>query len=358
MAGRKRKTTTVVEDTVPEGEQQEQEGGTQFDVALESVEDIEALRNVMEQYGATGETYKVYRVTPTGQEFCFMNDTLDETFIQRNYGGGDFRVRVFIGGKFKMFLPLKIAAPLNVENNNGNGSAVRGEERHQKFLETMLLAMMQNQGNHGSSIAELTTALANLDAMRGKQETTMDLFMKGVTFAKDIIKNDGEPRDWKSELVSVAKDAVPGLVPLVGAIMGGNKPVQPNPVAVTDPNALSEQQQIAALQGGLTYLKKQCMKGTDPDLIINWVVSNSEEYQALIHYVLNLPFEKFVEIDAQIGTEPFKSWFTELFDGLRQEFIPSDNLDGNPARDVGNDNNPGNNGKSSKGENGGTGKAS
>ena len=119
------------------------------------------------------------------------------------------------------------------------------------------------------------------------------------------------------------------LVPVVGGIIAGKMGGPAAMPTKQDPNALvtaTPEQQVAAIKEGLTYLKKQCLKGVDSQLIVEWVENNAEDYQPLIHNVLNLPFEKFVEIDAEIGNEPFKQWFTGLFNGLRSAFVPDNTV--------------------------------
>ena len=319
MAGA-RKKRTIIEEQIPEG-QEEQEGLSAFDVALESVEDLEALTDVMEQFGQTGQLLKLYR--DNGQ-YCYQSDAIDEAFIQKHFGGGDYRIRVFFNGKYKKTFPVAIAAAMNTGEPNGNGN--HSGDRHSEFLEKLLLTMISSNGaSKGPSITELTTALANLDGLRGKQESGMDLFQRGVTFAKEIMdmKSPGNG-DWKSELVSAAKDALP----IVGGILASKSGVSSMPTP-KNPNELvtaSQEQQIEAIRQGLAYLKKQCLKGVNPELIVEWVENNAEDYQPLIHNVLNLPFEKFVEIDAEIGNEPFKQWFTGLFNGLRSAFVPDNTV--------------------------------
>jgi hypothetical protein len=343
-----RKKRTIIEEQIPDGTPIDMgEQVSDFDVALESVEDAETLRRVLEEHGQSGASYKVYRQTSSGDEFCFVTDSIDEEFIQKNFGGGDFKIRVFINGKFRIPMKLKIAP--RIESTNGNGHVYGTEHRHMDFLEKLVLAQIAGNGggNHGPSISELTGALANLDSLRGKQESGMDIFQKGVSFAREIL--DMKPSstgDWKSELISGVKEALPTIA---GMIPGARKPVAVNPQEqVSAVSQATPEQQTEMIKQGLAYLKKQCLKNVDPDLIIEWVENNAEDYQPLIHMVLNLPFEEFVKIDAEIGNEPFKQWFTRLFDGLRSAFVPADSVGVDSAGDNGDRVDARDNGKSSK----------
>lgn len=337
-----RKKRTIIEENLPDNTGDGIDGEDQisaFDVALESVEDLEALTNTMEQFGQTGQLLKVYRESG---EYCYQSDNVDESFIQKHFGGGGYRIRLFLNGKYKKTFPVSCAAPI-VTEANGNGNH---RDHHSEFLEKMLLTILAN-GNvsKGPSISELTGALANLDGLRGKQESAMDLFQKGMTFAKEIY--DSKPNgsgDWKSEAIGAIKEALPVVGGIIAAKTGAPQPSMPTP---TNPNELVQatpEQQTQAIRQGLNYLKQRCLKGVDPQLIVDWVENNAEDYQPLIHMVLNLPFEKFVEIDAEIGNEPFKQWFTELFNGLRSAFVPDNQVDVDSTGQHGNSDNAGNHG--------------
>lgn len=347
---RERKRRTIVEETLPPAEEGDgKESTTDFDLALESVEDIEVLRGVLDQYGQTGAVFKIYRVTAQGPEFCYQTDDLDEEFLQRNCGGGEFQVRIFINGVKRHMFKMRTAPPLKNPDTNGNGNGHNGD-RHTEFLEKMLLAYIQREGSSGSgpSVMELTQALANLDGLRGKSENTMDNFLKGVEFAKGIL-GDRSTGDWKSDLVSAAKDALP----VVGAMLGSRGGRPPVPVTAENPGEIppvvsNEDQNRAVIQQGLNFLKKKCLAGMDTDLIIDWVVNNAEDYQPLIHIVLNVPFDEFIKIDAEIGREPFTSWFKELFNGLRLAFVPADPMASDTTGNLGDIDHAGDDGKSSK----------
>lgn len=101
----------------------------------------------------------------------------------------------------------------------------------------------------------------------------------------------------------------------------------------------------AIIKVGIQYLKKKAIAGVDPELIIEWVANNAEEYEALLRVVLNSEFADFVKFDPEIGTEPFVSWFKPLFDGLRSAFKQPDPMDDDTGGNVGDNGNPGNNGK-------------
>ncbi len=329
VSGRKKKTTTVVEEPLSE---LEDNGGepTTFDVALETVEDTEALQDVLSQFGETNIVLKILRQTPSGAEFCYQTDVLDEEFIQKNFGGGSYQVRVFIAGRYRKTIKIQIATRLS-SNPNQPGQNVNGD-RHSEFLEKMVLALVSRETPapvipSGPSITDLTTALANIDQLRGKQESGIEMFIKGMDMANG--KESGG-LDWKSALVQTAKEALP-------MFMNKQNPGGSSVVPVTPGQPPNQLQIEATLKQGITYLKKKAIAGTDPNLILDWICDNAEDeqYQLLIRTVLTTEFAEFAKLDPEIGTEPFFAWFKPLYDGIRLAFTPPDSVGDDTERNVG-----------------------
>src|ERR1700688_3312847 len=106
MAGRKKRT--IIEESLPDTPEGTAEL-SEFDVSMEAVEDADTLKSVLAQFGETNLVLKILRKSPTGPEFCYQTDTLDEQFIQQNFGGGDYTVRIFINGNFRHAINIKIA---------------------------------------------------------------------------------------------------------------------------------------------------------------------------------------------------------------------------------------------------------
>jgi hypothetical protein len=340
--GRKRRT--IVEETLPASNDVELEPD-QMDITLEGVDDTEALQEVLSQFGETNVQLKVFQQTSTGPRFCYHCQTLDEEFIQKNWGGGDYTVRVFINGKYKKNIPIKIAAsPTSLQPNAPSALPIKSDtDRHLQFLEEMVLKLITRENAAppppaGPSLTDLTTALANLDGLRGKQETGVDLIMKGIQLARDV---NGET-DWKTDLVRTAKDALPQVL-----TMFGKPPMPPNPGQPAIAGTVEPPE--AMLRSGIAYLKQLAVNGVDPVSIIDLVKANAgqPQYQPIIHAIITKEFADFAAIDPEIGTEPFFSWFKPIFDGLRSELSPQNQLDVDSAGDVGDTGNAGNNGQPS-----------
>src|SRR6266446_8268305 len=141
--GKKKKTTTVVEEVpVNEFDLENPQQPSEFDVSMESVEDAETLKEVLSQFGQAALNIKILRQTPTGAEYCYQTDAIDEEFIQKNFGGGDFQARIFINGRYRKTIKIKIASRLESSSSRSDGqlSPDTISNRHSEFLEKMVLA--------------------------------------------------------------------------------------------------------------------------------------------------------------------------------------------------------------------------
>ena len=337
-----KKTTTIVEH-VPT-EQLHDDEINDFDVTLEGVDDYEQLQDALQQFGINdGVVFKVYRVTPTGQSFCYETTEYSETFLQQERGAGRYAVRIFINGKYKKTIHTEVDAPAS-----GTASGQNQAGSHSAFLEKMLMALIlkeQSPAPTGPSITDLTTALANLDALRGKQESGMDLFIKAFTLAKEMQGESGGAGDWKGELIRMGRDAIPAITSVVQARVNGQEqqpqrtvPGQEQQPMQIDPATMTEEQKKGMLKQAIAFLKPQCIQGLPPESVLDFITANSgnPQYQTLIMAVLGYTFENILEIDHEIKSEPFHVFFRTVYDGLRSEFGGDDTVGDDPGRDTGN----------------------
>jgi hypothetical protein len=343
-----RKRRTIVEETLPSNSDTVDEPD-ELDINLESIEDTETLQEVLKEFGDSTVLFKVFQQTPTGQAFCFpCHPPIDEEFIQREWGGGDFTIRIYIDGKFRKSIPLKIAprprSDSLPQNPNAFGGVSSADRKHSEFLEQMLFRMLENRQTTptGPSLTDLTTALSNLDGLRGKQENQMDLIMKGIELAQSF---NGEPKDWKAEALGMVKGAIPDLMSLLGR---GAKPPIPIQGAEGVPMVAEPSEQI--LRSGIQYLKQLAISQVDPVSIIELVIANASnpQYKPIIDAVLTKEFEYFVGLDPAINSESFKPWFQSVFNGLRSAFSPEHPVELDTPGPVGDAGHVGNNGQSGK----------
>jgi hypothetical protein len=73
------------------------------------------------------------------------------------------------------------------------------------------------------------------------------------------------------------------------------------------------------LKDGIAWLKKKILSGLTPDLAVEWIVNNANDpqYQPIISTAINGGVDAFIQLDAEIGNEPFKTWFTTAIDDLK-----------------------------------------
>jgi hypothetical protein len=349
---RPRKRKTIVEEEIPESEVLEGQDTNEFDISLEQASDLETLNGVLEQYGiADGILFRIYRIVDGVQKYVFEHPTLDEGFIQRERGGGNYVARLFINGKFKRSIPVPIEDLPESENPHANGN---GNGGHQQFLEKMLMALIMKE-NHstGPTLTEITSVLTNLDAMRGKQDSAIDMLMRGIQLAREI--EPGGETNWKTEGVKLLKDAAPALIAGVGQVLNnrnGNAipPSAPVPVSHSEippqPTTPEQEEQMMQflLKRALGMLKAQFMMGLDSESALSLIQANMGDpnYAPIIQKFATMTFEELVTIDAEIGKEPFVTRFRDVHDGLRQYIAGEDSVDDDSRRDVGDHDHPGN----------------
>jgi hypothetical protein len=350
---RARKRTTTVTEEIPEGEVLEgQEPVSEFDLSLEQVQDLEAMNAVLEDYGIeeSVRNFKIFKVVDGVQRYVFEHPSLDEAYIQRERGGGNYVARFFFHGKYKKSIPVFIEdLPESAIKANGNGNG----NGHQVFLEKMLMALIlkENQSSNGTpSITELTQALANMDSLRGKQESTVDLLIKGIEMGRSF-DGSGGSLDWKTELMRLAKDNLPGVVGVIqqGIAAKNGQPV-PVPVSANVPPVVQDegQQMALMLKHAIGVLKSQFMMGLDGESAVALIMTNiaNPQYQHIIQQFVMMSFDELVALDADIGKEPFQSRFRFVHDGLRSALSEADTVDtdsrGGPGDvvDIGRDGKP------------------
>ena len=356
---RTKKTTTVIEEALPQGED-EQEGPSELDFNLEEVRDTERLYEVLEQFPDAGITVKIYdqhgayRFTPPDPK------NIDPELIRLRCGAGQFVGRVYVDGKYRQSIDIPIGE-VNPDPNTPTKPGVG--DSHTQFLEKLLLAFIAKEHptastNTPTTLPEMVQSLAGLDALRGKQESGMDLFLKGLTLGKELNSDSGGSFDWKQELFRMVANNAPtildGVQALVATQTGGRKtpppnppaPIAANPESQGEPSVISE----AYFKEGLKFLKQRMIAGMQNETIINWVYDNRDDptYQPFLKEILSKDFDFFVKLDVEIGQEPFKSKFLDVYNGIRTLFNEQYEMDLDTGRGNGDPDDITDNGTSGK----------
>lgn len=268
---------------------------------------------------------KVHRILANGKRaFAFQTETeVDEVVIQDRYPqGGSFGVERFneLGQSIERVVIDIDAKPMI--GNPTTGTPANGNDLVTQMLlnelswmrQTMTnMIMKNNDSGEKSTIGEMVTALQGLNGLVGGKDP-MDLFIKGMDMASKF-KNGGEV-DWKTQLLDVVKEtAGPAIQAFTMAqrnvnTNGNGNGEQPMRIVKTPEQELKE---------GIDWLKKKILGGLTSELAVDWIVQNANDpsYQPIIATAINGGVDAFIALDAEIGNEPFKTWFTNAIEELK-----------------------------------------
>ena len=345
-AATRRVTTEYIE---PESEHETPES---FDVDPGE----EAVQGIIDGLGPGDIKIKISKWGPKGAAYCFSTDgEIDEDFIQAQFGGGKYTGKIFVDGMFRKAFNLTIADRVASAANPAGGLGdmqLRMMQQQIDFLKDMLLRGSQEK-EPINSIADAMLKMSQLQ-QQSAQPLPMETLMKCIELGRTL---NGEGSDWKGTLLEVVKESMPAIQGILSTRGGpAAAPRAALPAETTQPTQQQNggptvEQLQAQLKGGIDFLKRKCLAGSDAGLYIDWIVDNREAtpYAQLIHSVVSQPFSSFVQIDPEIAKPPYETFFATLYNGIREVFSQPDNVDVDTVE-------PSGNAKNAK-ANGGTGAA-
>jgi hypothetical protein len=290
-----------------------------------SFDESEGVKEYLQQFNDEQFRVKVYKDGPAGPEFCFSgSNEVTEELIQK-YGGGSYELRVFVDGVKQDTVHLKIADRPTDNNGNEKHGELELMRQQMQFMQNFVLN--GRSGNTPSTpIVELIDAVKSLNGLNSGSQP-VDLILKGMELAKGMTSSGG---DWKTSLIDAVKDIGKAAVPVLATLV----PQGNNVKSQGEVQEMPSQEQM--LREGIAYLKGRAMAGMDCNLVVDWIVANSNDpqYTPFIKMVLQQDFDTFVKIDAEIAQEPFLSWFRTLHSGLRDSFNEVNNA-GDSGREFG-----------------------
>ena len=138
----------------------------------------------------------------------------------------------------------------------------------------------------------------------------MGLFEKSMELAQNATAGEDSKMGW-FKIISQSIEKLPGMLSMMLPKKNGDQPMQ------TIAPEIAAQQMLTQ---GIAWLKKKALAGKDPDLQVEVIADNLEnpEYRNLAVMILNQPFESFGQIDAEIMQEPLRTWFKQVYDGLKE----------------------------------------
>ena len=261
---------------------------------------------------------KVYKLNTTGKSFCFQTtDPVDEVSIQIQYPtGGKFIVQ-----EYNSMAQVLNTTHIDIEPKplaavtNGNGGDIRSQMLLDElaFTRNMMLqlinGLVNNKGQQAATpLGELAQAMQVVHQM-GSASNPVDLIVKGMELG---MKSSGGAPDWKAQLVETAKDVLP-------AVMQTLNTRQPQPQQGQAMIAHNTVNGMSLIKQGLDWLKPRIIGGMDTDSAVNWVIANANDpicNQLLMHAAQGI--ESFVAIDPEIANEPYKTWFSNAIQALKE----------------------------------------
>ena len=312
-----RTKTTTVKEVLPEN-------------VMESAPDLGALgdtysdelETTLAQYDATGVRVQIFRVSRSGgEEYCFESAThVGPEEIRAHWGGGNYIIKIFGDGQFRKSLPLKIAEPLKqADSNNGNNNGTSTVDYQQLFITQMqashdlAMAVIAGKGAQEQTslkeVMEAVTGLQSVVAPPSPEDAVNKIMDLGLRIAE---QTKSGATDWKSELISTVKDALPGLTATLPKRAASAQPVVPQ-----------EAQASQLVHTAIAKVKQFCMAGImPPEQLVEWVLSNATDpqYQVILKKILESDFADFAALDPEIGQEPYVRYFSEIHSGLKRAY--------------------------------------
>lgn len=319
-----RKKKTIIEEDLNEQERTDREGLDPDEIA--DIEDAQMLREATAHWGPPTDVQ--VRVTKLlggdqGTSYCFTTDaeSFSEDYLAENFGPGRYSLKLLVNRAYKGTRYLSIAPRLKPANGamlTPESMQISMLQQQLQWNQTLLQQLLKAGNPQHTPMNELAEAVRTVHSLNGggngtqpdMMERVISAFMRGLDLGKDT----GGGGDWKSDLVRVVREAVPAIAPAIasGALMNKNGQ-QPGATPINESEAV-------LLQQGIAKLKKMVLMNVDPDLVVDWIQSNAEEYKHILSRIVRVDFAQFCSIDPEIGTEPYVTWFKQVYDGLRSAF--------------------------------------
>lgn len=346
----------------------------------------EALDEAEESYasavqkwkGNAGCRVKVSRQIAGGRrQLCFTGTPneieSDETIRQYHaaqtwaHEEGVYFVSLEVGGETREVFPVNIAPQkptqgVGLPTVSPSSDPILNELRIQnQRLEQLLLGRREEP----SSMMEMIQGLGALDQMRGSSGTSADTILKSIELGQKLAGGGaGGDESWGGVVKDLVRDNGPVILGVLkgfmaarpnggaqaptppGPSIAGPMPAAPGPVvaapvpvnAAAEEHMKQEQEDMALLQDAIFFLKRKAEKRSDPTLYVDMIEDNREEpvYARLISQILDNEFSAFVQLDPDIGREPYTSFFGAIFNGVRHIFKPTDTVETVTTRPGGN----------------------
>lgn len=264
---------------------------------------------------------KVYRVNPNGKRaFSFQtSEVVDEVLIQdRSPNGGSFVVQEYnssgeIINNTTFDIEPKAIATTHNPSTSASDIHVQMLQNQLQFAQQMVLQLLGNRSSEATPMSEIVSAIKDMHSISGGGgKDPVDLIIKGMELAN---KSNGGSGDWKTELISTAKEAIG---PVVQALSARPQP-QHQPGETT---MIPAQTTDTIVKEAIKWLKGKILFGLTPDLAVDWILQNGNDpqYQPILATAVNGTVDNFIAVDTEIANEPYRTWFTTAIQLIKDAY--------------------------------------
>lgn len=353
---RKKTESTVVETVLPDDEQVPADAIPVNELA-ETNQQADDLKTFLSKLGEECPKITIHRYTPNKPAPAYVGSTtledISEEMIQTEYGGGKFQVKFFNEeGAYVAAKTIHIEGPRKdlskVENPAPEPAQPSTDPAAQAFQ--MQLTMLQQQiaaqqdlmlkvveklGTPAQAPISVTDVVQLMGVMnenkKGGDSDSASNWIEILKLGVDIAGNGGRIPDtgWSGVIKEVA-----GAVP--GVLASMKQAAAPATAPPTDPEKAAQMVLVQKARDGINYLKPKAIAGDDVNLYIHWVAANANE--PMVRPLLGLlshPYEKLIELDAELAEPHLRPWFETLYTGLKNAFQSPDTTEVSTDEDSG-----------------------
>lgn len=284
---------------------------------------------------------KVYKLNSGVRAFCFQTETpVDEVSIQAQYPNGGKFVVVEFNGLAEILNTTNYEIepkPMAVSpNGNGNGSSSDFQMRllmdEIAWTRNMLLeSIRRGNSTQQTPLLEMVQAMQGIHALApGGNSNPVDLIVKGLELGTKM-NGGGGASDWKQELIQVAKEVAPQIIP-----MFTKQPQQPT--TTMDTTHMIAPDNTTIIKSAIQWIKSRIIGGMEPGLAVAWLTNNANDpqYQPMLAMAIQGNIDTFIGIDPEIANEPYRGWFTATINELKEWY--GEQTDNSTDNDGGNGN--------------------
>ena len=381
-----RKTTTVVEENAAVDDPI-----TTIYESDDEIQALDALEGMVAEFaGASGTVVNIYR-QGEGKNLSFLFRTNPDEMTggeimercRDNYGTGDYPVHIRDGARIVKNAPFSVEAKKEPDpattagNSNLELVAIMqsSNDRMLTMFQTTMAAFAEAfKGNQQpqqtfdpiaaqASLMQQLVALKSMSEPKDQTKSAVDMFVQGISLAKDLSPKDGETNSsdilvkalemFGGPMADMAQkqlgaQTAPGL-PAPNQPPNLMAPPQPTGDPQADADAKKEYEmglQKMVLNQQLNFLLRQAAANKDPELYAELLLDQAGEERVLAFVASDNAIDQLVELNGEVANH--RPWFEALRrsileltapepasenEGISGEIIPATETDAIPDTD-------------------------